>query len=287
MRRPSRKTAWRGRRTASAWLDGVVIPEDDARVSIQNRGFLYGDGCFETIRIHGGAPFRVDAHFERLRDGLEVLRIEPPWGFEDLRQGARKVLEANGVVEGLARITVTAGERPTTRGMATITSRALPEIPPQPTLHVAASVRRMSGPLSQVKSIARAVESVALREAEAEGAFDALLLNEKGRVVETAARNVFLVSDGALQTPPTYDGALSGITRSVVLEIAARTKIRGRESSVSLDRLRAADEVFLSGSGVGVLGIASVDGRRMEAPGRVTRTIQEGYASLLDAEAKW
>ncbi len=263
-----------------------MIPEDEARVSIRNRGFLYGDGCFETIRIHGGAPFRLEAHFERLRNALEVLRIEPPWSFEDLRQGARKVVEANGVVEGLARITVTAGERPTTRGLVTITSRALSEIPPQPELHVA-TVRRMSGPLSQVKSLARASESVALREADAEGAFDAILLNEKGRVVETTARNVFLVSRGALQTPPTYDGALPGITRRAVLEIAARAKIRAREMSISLDRLRGADEVFLSGSGVGVLGVASVDGHRIDAPGPVTRTIQDSYAALLDLESKW
>jgi branched-chain amino acid aminotransferase len=269
------------------WLDGTLIPEDDARISPRNRGFLYGDGCFETVRIHGGAPFRFDAHLERLRYGLEVLRVEPPWSFEDLRQGSRKVVETNGVVEGLVRMTVIAGERSTTRGMATITSRTLPEIPPQPGLHVASSARRVSGPLSQVKSISRAAESVALREAEAEGAFDALLLNERGRVVETTARNVFLVSNGALQTPATYEGALPGITRRAVLEIAARAKIRARETSVSLDRLRGADEVFLSGSGVGVLGIASVDGHRLDAPGPVTRTIQDGYGALLGLDSKW
>ncbi len=269
------------------WLDGALIPEDDARISPQNRGFLYGDGCFETVRIHGGAPFRLDAHFERLRDGLEVLRIEPPWSFEDLRQGSRKVVETNAVVEGLVRVTVIAGERSTTRGMATVMSRALPEIPPQPALHVASSARRVSGPLSQVKSISRAAESVALREAEAEGAFDALLLNERGRVVETTARNLFVVSNGALQTPATYEGALPGITRSAVLEIAARAKIRARETSVSLDRLRGADEVFLSGSGVGVLGIASIDGHRLDAPGPMTQAIQDGYARLLGLDSKW
>ena len=269
------------------WLDGALIPEDDARISPQNRGFLYGDGCFETVRIHGGAPFRLDAHFERLRDGLEVLRIEPPWSFEDLRQGSRKVVETNAVVEGLVRMAVIAGERSTARGMATIMSRALPEIPPQPALHVASSARRVSGPLSQVKSISRAAESVALREAEAEGAFDALLLNERGRVVETTARNLFVVSNGALQTPATYEGALPGITRSAVLEIAARAKIRARETSVSLDRLRGADEVFLSGSGVGVLGIASIDGHRLDAPGPMTQAIQDGYARLLGLDSKW
>jgi len=184
-------------------------------------------------------------------------------------------------------MTIIAGERSTTRGMATITTRALPEIPPRPALHVAATVRRLSGPLSQIKSISRVAESVALREAEAEGAFDALLLNERGRVVETTARNVFLVSDGALLTPATYEGALPGITRSAVLEIAAGAKIRARETSVSLDRLRGADEVFLSGSGVGVLGIASVDGHRLDAAGPVTQKIQDGYATLLRLDSKW
>src|SRR3989441_13085568 len=152
-------------------------------------------------------------------------------------------------------MTIIAGERSTTRGMATITTRALPEIPPQPALHVAATVRRLSGPLSQVKSISRVAESVAFREAEAEGAFDALLLSERGRVVETTARNVFLVSGGALLTPATYEGALPGITRSAVLEIAARAKIHGAGTSVSLDRLRGADEGVLSGSGGGGLRI--------------------------------
>src|SRR6266849_4485351 len=75
---------------ASVWLDGSLIAEEDAHVYPKNRGFLYGDGCFETVRIHGGAPFRLDAHFERLRDGLEVLRIEPPWSVADLRTGGRR-----------------------------------------------------------------------------------------------------------------------------------------------------------------------------------------------------
>src|SRR2546425_5810011 len=144
-------------------------------------------------------------------------------------------------------MTYIAGERSTTRGMATITTRALPEIPPRPALHVAATVRRLSGPLSQIKSISRVAESVALREAEAEGAFDALLLNERGRVVETTARNVFLVSDGALLTPATYEGALPGITRSAVLEIAAGAKICSRETSVLVGPRGGAGGGFLFG----------------------------------------
>ena len=141
--------------------------------------------------------------------------------------------------------------------------------------------------MSQCKSISRAVESAALREAQAEGAFDAILLNEKGRVVETTARNLFLAKDGALWTPPTYEGALPGVTRAAVLEIARREKIHAKEASVSVERLQSADEVFLTGSGVGVLGIGSVDGHRYGLGGPVTQRIRTDYLALLDQDSKW
>ena len=190
-------------------------------------------------------------------------------------------------MEGLLRITITAGERPTARGSATITSRELPEVPPNPALHVSTVARRISGPMSQCKSISRSVESAALREAQAEGAFDAILLNEKGMVVETTARNVFLAKDGGLWTPPTYEGALPGVTRATVLEIARREKMRVKEAAVSLERLQSADEAFLTGSGVGVLAIESIDGRRYDLAGPVTSRIRKEYATSLDRESTW
>ena len=222
-----------------------------------------------------------------MRRSLELLRIESGWSTDDLLQGMRKVAESNAIEQGLIRITLTAGERATARGNATITSRSLPEIPPNAALHVSALARRVSGPLSQCKSIARSAESVAIREANAEGAFDAILLNEKGRVAETTARNVFIVVDGGLWTPPTYEGALAGVTRAAVLDIAHREKIRVREASLSVDRVRSAEEVFLTGSGVGVLGIASVDGHRYEMPGPVTERIRTGHIAALDGDSRW
>src|SRR2546428_11045957 len=117
---------------AFAWVDGAVLPEVEARVPIQNRGFLYGDGCFETIRIHRGAPFRLGAHIARLRQGLEILRIEFAWSLDELRQGARKIAESNGVVEGLLRITITAGGGAPPPRKAANTSRGTPPGPPQP-----------------------------------------------------------------------------------------------------------------------------------------------------------
>ncbi len=222
-----------------------------------------------------------------MRQSLEILRIESPSSLGELQGGMRKLVEENRVEEGLVRVTITAGERATTKGSATITSRGLVEVPAAPSLHVATSVRRISGPLSQCKSIGRTAESTAFREAQAEGAFDAILLNEKGRVVETTARNLFIVSDAGLATPPVYEGALPGVTRAAVLEIGLREKLKVREASLSVDRLRAAREVFLTGSGVGILPIASVDGHRYDASGPVTQRIRVAYERMLDLESKW
>lgn len=254
---------------------------------IGDRGFLYGDGAFDTIRFHRGAPFRIDVHLARLRNSLEILRIGTAWSDRDLRNGLHKLVEENRVADGLARITVTAGDGPNDVGVTAIASRLLPEVPPAPALHVAAAARRMSGPLSQAKSLSRAAESVAFREARAEGAFDAILMNEKGRVVETTARNLFIVTDGGLWTPPTTDGALAGVTRATVLEIASEEGLAVRERSLPLDRLRSAQELFLTGSGVGVLGIASVDGHRFPPGAPITARLRTAYGLVLDRDSRW
>ena len=213
--------------------------------------------------------------------------MEPRWSEEALRAGSRTIVDTNGIEEGLIRITVTAADDAKSTGTAAIASRSLPEIPASPSLHIATAARRMSGPLSQCKSISRVAESVALREAKAEGAFDAILLNEKGRVAESTARNVFAVVEGTLRTPPLFDGAFPGITRAVVFEAAPRLGIKVREASLTVEALRGAEEVFLTGSGVGILGVASVDGHRYRSPGAVTQELGKAYASSLESGSKW
>ena len=197
------------------------------------------------------------------------------------------MVEENHIEEGLVRITVTAGERPTVQGSTTITTRSLPEIPSDPALHIATSARRLSGPLSQCKSIGRTAESKALREALAEGAFDGVLLNEKGRVVETTSRNLFAMVGKVLRTPSPREGALPGITRAAVFAIASSLKIQARETSLTVEAMRGAEEVFLTGSGVGILRVASIDGRRWPTPRATTEAIAQAYASVLDSESRW
>lgn len=254
---------------------------------LSDRGFLYGDGVFETVRIHRGTPFRFDRHLDRLVRGLKTLRIETPPRLKDIVKGMRALVAACEMQEGLLRITVTAadGDPP---ARASIVPRELPTHPGDIVLHVVTSVRRTPGPLSECKTISRAVESAALREAHAHGAFDAVILNEAGNVVETTARNLFLVVAGGLVTPPGAEGALEGVTRGAVLELAGKLGIHAAEAPVLREALDRADEVFLTGSGVGVLGVASVGTRAWpRAPGPLTASLAKAYRDRLEAESCW
>lgn len=272
---------------AYAWLDGKLVPADEARVSIFDRGYQHGDGCFETIRIHRGAPFRFDAHLARLRQSLEVIGLVANLSNPELRQCARSVVEASGLQEALVRISVTAGDEQLGTSVA-VSSRPLPAVPKRPRLILSRGTRRVPGPLSRCKTISRVAESAALREAQRAHAFDAILLNPDGRVVESTARNVFATEGTAVLTPSIEEGALPGMTRSAVLEIAPTLGLDAREVPLTVERLFAAEEVFLTGSGVGVLPVGEIDGRRFPARrDGVASRLQKTYARLLDTESKW
>ena len=259
----------------------------DARVPLTDRGVLYGDGVFETVRIHRGAPFRLDRHLDRLLRGLKTLRIDAPPRLTDIRGGAKALVAACKMGEGLVRVTVTAadGDSP---ARISIVPRELPAPPKDVVLHLVESVRRTPGPLSACKAISRAVESTALREAQAHGAFDGVLVNDAGRLVETTSRNLFLAVDGRIATPPASEGALEGVTREAVLELAGKIGIRAAEAPLARVSLDRATEAFLTGSGVGVLGVARLGPRAWSGvPGPLTAPLAHAYRDLLDADARW
>lgn len=258
-----------------------------ARVPLDDPAFLYGDGVFETIRIHGGAPFRLDAHLGRLERGLKTVRLRTPARLRDVRGAMRSLVAACRMDAGLVRVTVGAPLEGRD-GTVAITARELPSPPPEVALHVVEAVRRTPGPLSACKTTSRVVERIALREAHAHGAYDGVLLNDEGRVIETSARNLFLVLEGRLVTPPPSEGALAGITRAAVLEAAKDFRIEASEAPVPLDAIARADEMFLTGSGVGILGVSRCGERAFpRAPGPVTERLASAYRRLLDVESRW
>ncbi len=243
----------------------------------------------ETLRIHRGSPFRMARHLHRLEESRRILGLPRTIPADAIRDGAHSLVQAARLGEGLLRITMTAPDpRRSSQGTLLMTVRALPAIPPSVTLHICENVRRVPGPLSACKTTSRALEAAALREARGVGAFDALLLNPAGRIVETTARNVFFVRTDTVSTPPLSEAALPGITREAVLGLLPEVGFELKEIPIPREELAQADEVFVTGSGVGVLGIGAVGDHAFGAtPGPRTRRISDAYERLLGRDCRW
>jgi branched-chain amino acid aminotransferase len=239
------------------WQDGRIIIPEEAHVSIADRGVLLGDGLFETMAVHNGRVLDLDAHLERLASGLGVLGFVVAVDLAKLRSGIARYIAAEEAPCAVLRVTVTRGAGP--RGLA-------PPEPPRPTifmtlspmpaarktplsLHVATVTRRNEhSPLSRIKALPYLDNVLALSEARAQGADDALLLNTRGTIACATVANVFVIREGRLETPPVSDGALPGTVRALVLCLAKQAGFAGIEISLDVGSLAAADHVFLTNS---------------------------------------
>ena len=274
-----------------AWLDGALLPLAEARIPITDHGLLYGDGVFEGIRITAGRVFRLDDHLERFSVAARAIGLELPGGIAAVRAAVLATARAFGEPEAYLRLVCTRG------------SGALgvdPTSCPQPRLFCIADHLRLYDDRQQsegldlvtvslrrpppdvldprVKSLNYLNSALAKREARLRGADEALLLNERGMIAEAAVANVFCLRDGVLLTPPATDGALEGITRRTVLELAASEGIAAAERSLGRFDLFAASEVFLTGSGAGLVPVRSLDGERIGGPGPVFARIRDAFA---------
>ena len=253
-----------------AFVNGRFVPEAQASVSIFDRGFLYGDGVFETMRVYGGRLFRPVEHMERLFAGLQVLGIESVFSPEEFRAVCRSLAEMNMVPDGAARVY-------RTRDSTVVTVRPHPLAPRNLTAIV--STVRVDSHLSRHKTANRLPYILAQQEAATEGADEAVLLNSAGRVVEFAASNIFVVKDGGLFTPPLADGPLAGITRHAVLTLAASLHIPLSEAGFGPEFLETADEVFATNS---LMEIAPVTNWGQSQD--VTRQLLDAYRALVREE---
>ena len=256
--------------TNYAYVNGRFVPEAEATVSIFDRGFLYGDGVFETMRVYDGKIFRPVEHTERLLDGLRALGIQCVLSREELRVVCRLLTERNNVHYGVARVYQT-------RDTIVVTSHANAFEPRELTAIV--SNVRVDSRLSGYKTANRLPYIVAQEQAAIEGAQEAVLLNSAGRVVEFTTSNLFVVKNRQLFTPPLADGPLPGITRHAVLKLAADLRIPVNETGFSPRFLETADEVFATNSLIEIAPVTSW-GRTH----RVTRRLQEAYSALVGKE---
>lgn len=253
------------------FLNGRLVPEADAVVSAFDRGFLYGDGLFETLRVMTGVPLDWDAHWRRLASGAETLKLKLPFTSDFLRAQARELSRHNELPEAILRLTLSRGvgqrgyspkgaDTPTLV-MSLHPAPPLGPVAPQWRLRTA-SLRVPAGDaLTACKSASKLLHVLARAEAEAAGADDALLLNAFGDVAETASANLFWVEDGELRTPSLSAGALPGVTRASVLAWAHAHAVPVHETTVRPERLRQAEGCFLTLSSLGVVEVVSLDGQ--------------------------
>ncbi|MGD2175830.1 MAG: aminotransferase class IV [Candidatus Brocadiaceae bacterium] len=277
-------------------LDGSLVPEEQAKVPVSDRGLLYGDGVFETMRVCGGRVFRLEAHLARLRDGLRVLGIELERNDEELSGAVGETLEANGLRDAAVRVTVTRGSGGTrldTEACAAATvlvrATAFGGYPEElyerglSAITVKGAVNRDS-PLCGVKSLNRLEHILARRAAREAGVDEALLADGEGLVIEAAASNVFVVKGDTVYTPPVEAGALPGITRACVLEALAEGGVEVIEAGLTLadGGAKGFEEAFLTNSLMGVMALRRVDGVEVGrgVPGPVTASVRGAYAVL-------
>ena len=276
-----------------AFLNGRLVAEEKATVSILDRSFLYGDGLFETMAVHRGRPFRWRQHMERLRQGMAFLRLQFPLTEERLHEAALRLIEVNRLPESILRLTLSRGvgvrgysTRGATQPVVAMSLHpgpaARPRRPPRWSL-VTASVRLPSrNPLARFKTCNKLTQILARLEAEEQGADEALLRDDRGHVAEGASSNFFWVEGEVIRTPPLVCGVLPGVTRAVVFEICAKLGRRVRERRITPAGLRGA-AAFVSMSSLGVVAVSSLDGRPLPATPLVP-AIQRSYRDLMERE---
>lgn len=282
---------------AVCWMNGRLLPAAEATVSVFDHGLLYGDGVFEGIRFYHRRAFRLQAHLERLAQSARALALSLPWDQKALTQAVAETLAAAPDDAGYLRLVVTRGvgalgidprscRQPT---LFIIADRldAMAEARRRGARLIIAATRRLGadGLDPRIKSLNYLNPILARLEANRAGADEAVMLNTAGRVTEGSADNLFIVQGGRLLTPPASDGALAGITRAVVLELAAALGIEAREQSLTPYDLYTADECFLTGTAAELVPVADIDGRPPgHCPGPLFSRIDQAFGALIERE---
>jgi aminodeoxychorismate lyase len=273
------------------FLNGNFLPEAEAVVPLNDRGFLLGDGLFETTRVASGRPFRLAQHLERLARGADFFKIKLPFSAREIQKFAAELVSRNEVTEAILRVTLTRG--PGQRGYspngASQPTLALTLQPPpaeskdeplQWSLVTSSYRLPASDALAAFKSTSKILNVLARCEAEANGADEALLLNTNGEVAETAGGNLFWVYRDKICTVPTGRGVLPGITRAVVLEICQSLGLETGKRVIKPEMLRNAEGMFVTQSALGIIPVVSFDGQPV-APSPLTDQIATAYNDLL------
>jgi len=278
------------------YLNGQFVEEAEARVSVFDRGFLYGDGLFETLRARHGRPFRWEAHWERLQAGAGRLRLNVTGESGNWRRTLEELLERNQLSDAVVRIQITRGvgprgysprgaDAPTVLMSAHPAPVVTPGKPAQVSLATASLRVLADDPLARCKTSDKLRQVLARAEAEERAADEALLLNHRGEIAEAAGANVFCVQGGGVVTPPLPSGALAGVTRALMSELCESLGFKIAEQNITPEQLRHAEGVFLTNSVQGVMEAVSLDGGPLRQS-TLTTQLHAAWWGLLERETQ-
>jgi branched-chain amino acid aminotransferase len=283
----------------SQWvfLGGSFVKQDDAKISVYDHGFLYGDGVFEGIRMYSGNVFRLREHLERLQDSARSIMLDIPYTLEELEQIVVETVRKNEL-KGNAYIRLVVSRGKGDLGLD-------PNKCPEPQVVVIAEQlalfakdlyekglemitvptrRNRPDVLSpKVKSLNYLNNILVKLEANLAGANEALMLNTEGYVAEGSGQNIFIYKNGKMLTPPGYVGALEGITRQAIMEIASEKGYDVREEPFTRHDVYVAEEVFLTGTAAEVVPVVKLDGRTIGngVPGEHTKKLLEAFRKVV------
>jgi aminodeoxychorismate lyase len=277
------------------WLNGRFLPEEEAVVSVLDRGFLFGDGLFETLRVHRGKPFCWLAHMERLQQGANFLGIKLPFAPHDLLAAARGLVKMNQMPEAILRLTLSRGvgprgysprgaDRPVLVMALAPASAQTADTPTRWRLRTTSLQLSPNQPLARFKTCNKLPQILARTEADAHGDDEALLLSADGNLAEGSSSNLFWVQENVVFTPPPSSGILPGVTREILLQICEKIGVPVRQTTLAPEALLRMDGVFLSLSTLGVVEATSLDDQPLPQSPLITK-LHRAYQERLARES--
>ncbi len=277
------------------YISGKYYAKEDAKVSVYDHGFLYGDGVFEGMRSYGGKVFRLAEHLDRLWASAKAIWLTMPISREEMATAVNETLATNGIQDGYIRLVVTRGagalgldpNRCSDPQVIVIADhiQLYPKEMYENGLEIitASTIRNHSAALSpRIKSLNYLNNIMAKIEGLQAGCVEALMLNAKGEVAECTADNIFVVRKGVLLTPPIDAGILEGITRDAVIELAGKLKIPVQQTALTRHDIFIADECFITGSAAEIIPVVKLDSRVIGdgKPGPLTKRLTEAFHRL-------
>ncbi|MGB9877663.1 MAG: branched-chain-amino-acid transaminase [bacterium] len=281
------------------YLNGKLVPKEEAKISVFDHGFLYGDGVFEGIRIYNGRIFKLKEHIERLFHSAHAIALKPPLSEEELLHATVETVRANNLLDGYIRIVISRGEgdlgldpqkcpQPTVVIIADKIAIYPEEVYKKGMKIITVSTRRNSPQAlnPNIKSLNYLNNILAKIEANKANVPEAIMLSIEGYVAEATGDNIFIVKNKNLITPPLHLGVLPGITRQTVIELAKERGIMTEEKPFTLYDVYTADECFLTGTAAEIVPVVEVDGREINGgvPGEITLLLMKDFHEYVKKE---